>query len=153
MTTAPSCVAIDSTGDAFLGAGNSPAEIKGWLSQLLAPGEGALGVAAPKLAAVLRAGGVKVTFAALYAGSLRLRWYQVPRGAHIARSLASRRPVLVAAGSVSFGHARDATLKLKLTGPGRKLLQASKRVTLTVTGTLAAAGHTATGKRQLSLSR
>jgi hypothetical protein len=139
------CVAVDSAGDAFIGAGRSAAQIKGWLSKLLVPS----GPAAA-LSAVLRARGYRLSFAALYAARLRVRWYHVPPGGHLARAGASKAPVLVASGAVSFGRRGNAGLKVKLSAAGRRLLSearsAARSLRLTAEGTFTVGGK-ATGAR------
>ncbi len=55
-------------------------------------------------------------------------WYEVPKGAHLAK--AKPKPILVASVGASFASAQSLTLKLKLTPIGRKLIKAAKRVAL-----------------------
>ena len=132
------CVAVDSAGDAFLGAGHSTAEIKGWLANLLVPRAGAA-----TIGAVLKTGGYKLVFAALYAETVQIRWFNASLGSH----------VLVASGSISFSKARDATLKIKLTAAGRRLLRRSSKLKLDARGTVTSAGHAVTTTGAFTLSR
>ena len=94
--------------------------------------------AASHIRAVLKAGGYAYAFKALTAGTAIISWYQVPSGAHLTG--AKPTPVLIARGRMSFTAAGTATLKVKLTAAGRKLLkhahhaQLSAKATFTPTG-------------------
>jgi hypothetical protein len=85
---------------------------------------------AARIGAILANGFFKQSFTAPEAGRAVIKWYYLPPGAKLARKPA---PVLVAAGTVSFHAAGRATVKLRLTGAGRRLLRHSKRTRLTLT--------------------
>lgn len=76
---------------------------------------------AAKIAALLKAGGVTISFRALSAGTAAVDWYYVPAGAHIAK--AKPKAVRVGSGSLAFNAAGTGRLKIKLTAAGRKLLK------------------------------
>jgi subtilase family serine protease len=97
----------------------------GLLAQLAAPsGKGA------KLAALLKADGYSFKFKALEAGTLVIEWFELPRGAKLAKK---PKPVLVASGRMTFSAANTATVKVTLTGAGKRLL-AHARGALSLTG-------------------
>ncbi len=77
---------------------------------------------------LLKKGSYSFGFSAMTAGTLQFAWYEVPKGAHIS---SKRKPLLVAAASVSFTSATRNSVKLQLTSAGRHLIRASKRVKLT----------------------
>jgi hypothetical protein len=95
---------------------------------------------AAALKTVLKAGGYALAFAAPAAGKLVVSWYEVPKGAHLAK--AKLKPILVASVGASFASAQSLTLKLKLTPTGRKLLEAAKRVALVEQSTFTPTGGT-----------
>ena len=109
----------------------SPAEVKAALSKVLKPS----GKAA-KRKAILKAGGYSFSFTAPSAGKLVIRWYATVNGKH----------VLVASASVGFHAAGNATVKLKLTSKGRKLLKTSKRVKITTQAKFTPTGDTTTSQ-------
>ena len=111
-------------------------KIKAALSSVLKP----RGKAA-KIGRLLKHGGYSFSFTAPSAGRLVIDWYLVPNGAHVAKA---KKPVLVASANVVVHKAGKATIKVSLTGKGRKLLKNAKRVKLTVTATFTPAGGTAT---------
>jgi hypothetical protein len=83
-------------------------------------------------------------FKAPEAGSVVVRWYEVPHGAKLSAKSARRPvPVLVASGSASFKAAGATTLTLRLTGPGRRLLRHASRIRLTATCAFTPPGHVA----------
>jgi hypothetical protein len=90
---------------------------------------------------LLKHGSYSVSFAAPSAGSLVISWYEVPRGAKLAKS---KKPVLVASGHMTFQSAGSARVKIKLTGKGRALLKHSKRLKLTAKGSFTPAGAAST---------
>jgi hypothetical protein len=83
---------------------------------------------AARIAALLKSGGFKELFKAPAAGTAVIDWYYLPRGARIAKKAA---PVLVASGRLGFASAKTATIKIRLTATGRRLLSHSKRIRLT----------------------
>jgi len=94
---------------------------------------------AAKIAALLKHGGFAFKLSALEAGSATVDWLDVPPGAKLARH-GKPKPVLVAAGHLSFAAAGTGVIKLKLTGAGKRLLKHAKRVKLTAVGTFAPTG-------------
>jgi hypothetical protein len=71
----------------------------------------------------------------------------VPSGAKLARK-AKPKPVLVAAGHRTFAAAGTATIKIKLTPAGRRMLKPAKKLKLTAKGTF-----TPTGKLPITATR
>ncbi len=78
-----------------------------------------------KIGAILKAGAYPAAFRAPSAGTVRIAWYQVPKGARIAR--AKKKPVLIASGSKTLTRAGKTTLKVKLTAKGKSLLKKVKK--------------------------
>jgi len=111
------------------------------IAALLAGGLVPSGKAA-KISALLKHGGFTIKLRALEAGSATIDWYQLPRGAKLARRTKPK-PVLVAAGHLGFAAAGTGVLKLKLTSAGRKLLKHAGRLKLTALGSFTPAGGTA----------
>ena len=112
----------------------SAAQIAAALRQGLAPSGGTA-----RMATLLRRGGFSLTFKALEAGSAVIDWFELPHGATLARKTRAR-PVLVAAGRMTFSAAATGRIKVKLTRAGRRLLRSSKRLKLTARGTFTATG-------------
>jgi PKD repeat protein len=115
--------------------GPSAAQVKAALSKLLKPsGKSA------KLKAILKAGGYSFSFTAPSAGKLVIDWFATVRG----------KQVLVAAASVVFNAAGKATVKLKLTSQGRKLLHVGKAVKIATTARFTPTGGTRTTSTKIS---
>ena len=115
-------------------------------AQLKPTGKGA------KIGALLKAGLYKQRFKAPQAGTASIKWYYLPPGAKLSKSKKAPPPVLVASGSVKFRAAGSATLTLKLTSAGRRLLGHSKSLRLTASCTFKPTSGTAvttTGSFQL----
>jgi hypothetical protein len=110
----------------FTTASISTAQIAALLGQQLIPS----GKAA-KIAAMLKAGGFTRAFNALEAGRAVIDWYQVPPGAKLAKKA---KPILVAAGQMTFSAAGTAKIKVKLTAAGKRLLKQAKSLKLTAKG-------------------
>ena len=135
------------------GSGNTAAGgVAALFAEQLVPG----GKAA-RIGALLKNGFFKQRFKVTEAGTAVIKWYYLPPGAKLAgfkhAKKAAPSPVLVASGSVTFRAAETATLKLRLTGQGRRLLRGSRRVRLTATCAFAPLGGTAittSGTFQLS---
>jgi hypothetical protein len=85
-----------------------------------------------RISALLASGEFKAPFTAPEAGSARLDWYYDPPAARRFAS-AARSPLLVATGSFTFRTAATATVRIRLTDAGRRILGASTRVRLTAT--------------------
>jgi hypothetical protein len=88
---------------------------------------------ASKIAALRKRGAFSLLVKALEPGTVVISWYQVPHGARVARTTRPR-PVLVASGRLTFAAAGAATIKIKLTAAGRRLLEHAGRVKLTAKG-------------------
>jgi hypothetical protein len=101
---------------------------------------------AAKIAALLKSGGFVVTFKALEPGNAVIDWYRVPPGAKLAKTKA--KPILVAAGQMTFSAARTAKINVKLTAAGKRLLKHAKSVKLTAKGTF-----TPTGKAPITTTK
>jgi hypothetical protein len=86
--------------------------------------------------ALLKDGGLTMSFKALEAGTLAVGWYEVPAGAKLAKRTKAK-PVLVASGQMTFSAAGTGKLKVRLTAAGRKLLKHAKQLKLTVEGVFA----------------
>ncbi len=106
----------------------SSAQIAALLGKQLVP----TGKAA-KIGALLRAGGLTMSFTALEAGRLSVQWYELPSGAKVAKKVKAK-PVLVASGQASFAGAGTSKVNIRLTAAGRKLLKSAKRVKLEAKG-------------------
>ena len=113
----------------LLAIGSANSSIGSALTQALTPS----GPAA-SISAILKAGGYGQPVVMPIAGTLKVAWYYVPRGAHLA-SVA--KPIAVAQASKTFAGPASATLNLRLTARGRTLLKMSKRLKLTAVGTFA----------------
>ncbi len=115
-------------------------QIKHLLSRELAPS----GKAA-RIGALIRHGGYALRLRALEAGRLVVRWYALGR---------RRSRALVATATARFPAAGTTTLKVRLTGPGRKLLRKSHSLDLLVQETFTAASSGAspvTASRRMKL--
>jgi hypothetical protein len=106
----------------------SSAQVAALLGQQLIPS----GKAA-KIGALLKVGGLTMSFTALEAGTLSVGWYEVPAGAKLAKN-SKAKPVLVASGQMTFSAAGTGKLKIRLTAAGKRLLREATRVTLTAKG-------------------
>ncbi len=102
-------------------------------------GQALTAAAREKITTLRKTGGFAVTFKALEAGKAVIDWYQVPRGAKLAK--AKPEPVLDASGQRTFSAAGTAKISVKLTDAGKNLLKKSKTLKLT-----AKAVFTPTGK-------
>jgi alpha-tubulin suppressor-like RCC1 family protein len=85
------------------------------------------------IADVLKSG-FSISFTALEAGNAVIDWYEVPSGAHLAKKTKPK-PVLVASGQRSFSAAGKATIKIRLTAGGKRLLKHARQIKLTAKGT------------------
>jgi hypothetical protein len=112
----------------------SSAELAASLAKQLLPS----GKAAT-ITALLKAGGLVLSFKALEPGTLLVQWYEVPAGGRTA-ALAKAKSVLVASGQVSFTAAGTGKVKIRLTAAGRKLLMHSKTVKVEAKERFAVAG-------------
>lgn len=113
--------------------GPSSAQIRAALSKVLKPS----GKAA-RIKAIVKAGGYRFTFTAPSAGELGVTWYATVKGKH----------VVVASARVVFPQAGKATVKLKLTGTGRKLLKAGECVKANTKATFIPSGGVATNRTE-----
>jgi hypothetical protein len=93
--------------------------------QLVRPGH------ATKIAALLRAGAFKTRFTAPEAGAVAMEWSYLPPPKRPGRTAHS--PLVVASGGLKFHAAGTATISLRLTAAGKRLLARSARILLTAT--------------------
>jgi hypothetical protein len=114
----------------------SDANIRARLVRALAPAG-----AAAKLRTLIKRGGFVSKFVAPSAGRLVLQWYSRPKR-HKAK------PVLLASGTVKITKASTVKPKLRLTRAGKRLLHASKKLTITGKGSF-----TRTGKKAVAATR
>jgi hypothetical protein len=91
---------------------------------------------------------------ALEAGTLEVGWYELPRGAKLARR-PKPRPVLVASGRLGFSAAGSATMTIRLSARGKRLLRhARRRLALSAKGTFTPTGQPAVvGFKRFTLRR
>jgi hypothetical protein len=78
-----------------------------------------------RLTKVLKAGGYSFFFATPGAGTLEMQWYELVKGAH------GFKRVVLASGKISYTKASQATLRLRLTSEGRRVLRHKRRLKLT----------------------
>jgi hypothetical protein len=114
-------------------------EIRALLRGELAPRRGAA-----TLARVLKSGGYTIAFNAPEAGAAVVKWYRPAPKAHLGKKRKAK-PIAVASGTLTFSEAGVKKLKLELTPAGRSLLEHSRRLSLTATGTFTPEGQTAIG--------
>jgi hypothetical protein len=96
---------------------------------------------AAKLSMVRRRKGAKLTFKALDAGRVVIRWYRtVPATPAQRRKGRKTRDVLYAQGSQTFQRSGTKTIDVRLTAAGRRGLQHAARVALTAKGTFTPPG-------------
>jgi hypothetical protein len=88
---------------------------------------------AATIRALLKDGGLTMSFRALEAGTLVVGWYEVPVGAKLAKH-SKAKPVLVASGQMTFSGAGTAKVKVRLTSAGKRLLEHAKRLKLEAKG-------------------
>jgi hypothetical protein len=88
-----------------------------------------------KIAALLRRGGFRFTFSAPSAGTLTLRWYYLPAGAHVGRASRRGKPTLIASRTASIARAGRIHVQIKLTAAGRAILKRSQRLNITARDT------------------
>jgi hypothetical protein len=89
-----------------------------------------------RIATLLRTGAIPLAFKAPRAGRAVVSWYASPA----ARQGRKAKPVLVARGSHTFTRAGTATIRMRVTAAGRRLLNRLRRVRLTAKGTFTPAG-------------
>jgi hypothetical protein len=119
----------------------SSAQIAASLARQLVPS----GKAA-KIGALLRAGGLTMSFTALEAGRLSVQWYEVPSGAKLAKKVKAK-PLLVASGQASF----VSKVRVRLTAAGKKLLKQAKQLKVEVKGVFVSVGGTAARRQRLAV--
>jgi hypothetical protein len=127
-TSTSTTTSTASSGGASAVATISSAQVAAALSKQLVPSG-----KASKIAALLKDGGITMSFKALEAGTLVIGWYEVPAGAKLAKH-STARPVLVASGQMTFSGAGTAKVKVRLTSAGKRLLEHVKRVRLEARG-------------------
>jgi hypothetical protein len=121
----------------------TPAQIRAALLKILVPH----GKAA-KIGQLRLHHGYAVSFAAPSAGRLIVGWYQVPKGARLARAGRKPKPVLMAQLSTTLRRAGRAKLKITLTRAGTRALAHARTLKLTGKGTFTPTGGRATSVRK-----
>jgi Bacterial Ig-like domain (group 3) len=124
----------------------SRTQIAASLKQQLVPKGKALSIVA-----LLAHRGVRLPFAAPTAGKLSVQWYELPAGAHLARHHVQ--PVLVASGEQTFTAASKATVRIRLTAAGKRLLKHAKRVKLALRGQFVTSGTSVNAVRTFVLTQ
>jgi hypothetical protein len=94
---------------------------------------------AAKIRALLRSGGFALVFTASEAGLIVVDWYHVLPGAKLARK--AHRPLLVAAGRLSFSTKGTARVQIKLTVAGANLLRHTEQLKVTAKATFTPQGR------------
>jgi hypothetical protein len=92
--------------------------------------------------------GYAVTFTSPSGGRLVVGWYQVPKGARLAKATRKPRPVLIAQLITTLRKAGRAKLKITLTRAGLRALAHARTMKLTGTGTFTPTGGRATSVRK-----
>ncbi len=124
----------------------SVAQIEAALNGVLVPG----GKKA-KIAAILKAGGYTFSFTPPSAGQLNLGWYQLPKGAHLAKK---SQPVFAGTVTVSISKTGTLEVKIKLTPAGRRLLKHANKQKLTAKDSFTpTGGSTVTERKTFTLKR
>jgi len=91
-----------------------------------------------RIGAMLKHGSFALAFTAPEQGTAVIDWYRFPPGAKLVRAKAKR--LLVASGKLSFSAAGTATIEIKLTHVGKRLLKRVNRLKLTAKGTFTPIG-------------
>jgi hypothetical protein len=113
----------------------SSAKIKSLLARQLMPSR-----RASSISALLRHGGLSMSFTFPEAGALQVRWYLVPSGArHGGKGKA--KPMLLATGQTTFSAAQTAKVKIRLTARGSRLLRHAAKIRLEAKGAFAPKGE------------
>lgn len=86
---------------------------------------------AAKIGTLLKHGGLTLAFGSSEPGTLVIQWWQVPRGAHVARN-GQPKAALVAQGTALFAGAGVGRVKIGLTRAGRRLLAHASKLKLTI---------------------
>jgi hypothetical protein len=103
--------------------------------------------------ALLKNGGLTMSFTALETGTLSVQWYVMPSRAKVVKRSRAK-PVLVASGQASFAGAGMSKVKVSLTAQGKKLLRHSKKVAVMVKGVfVSTAGAAVTASRSAVVER
>jgi len=117
------------------------------LANQLGPAQGAA-----TLNRMLNRGAYAAAFKAPERGAAVISWYHMTPGELAGR--ARVKPLLVARGQATFSAAETATINVKLTAGGRRLLKHATRVKLTARGTFTPTGATpVSARRTLTLKR
>jgi hypothetical protein len=113
--------------------GNDPPGVTATSAQILAKLASELTYAQQRahIATLLKKGAYKFAVSALVAGTLKLYWYEVPKGAHVSSAKHKLKPLLVASVTVSFAGPASKTVTLRLTSFGRGLLEHRTSIRLT----------------------
>jgi hypothetical protein len=104
---------------------------------------------AAKIGTLLKKGGAKLSFKAMDAGKVVIRWSTVSVTVHGRKT----KSILVAQGSKTFLRSGPGTVNVRLTTAGKRLLRRSKRVRLSARGTFTRKGKKAiTGTKAFVLT-
>jgi Bacterial Ig-like domain (group 3) len=117
----------------------SPAQIAAELALQLIPRR-----RAARIAALLKNGGLKAMLHVLEGGTAVIDWFDIPAAAKLAGKTRAK-PILVAAGRMTFPGAETAAIRIRLTSAGRHLLKSAKRLRVAVRATFTPTGETAVG--------
>ena len=115
----------------------SPADIKSLLARQLAPSGKTVSTSA-----LLKDGGLRMSFMFPEAGTLVVQWYLISPDARLARRTGAK-PTLVAAGRATFTAAETLKVRITLTAQGRKLLRHAGEIHLEAKGAFTAKGEAA----------
>jgi hypothetical protein len=91
-----------------------------------------------RIGAMLKHGWFALAFTALEQGTAVIDWYRLPPGAKLLSAKA--KPLLVASGKLTFSAAGTATIEIKLTHVGKRLLKRVNQLKLTAKGTFTPIG-------------
>ncbi len=92
-----------------------------------------------RIALLKKRGRFALRFRALEAGTAAVNWYELSHGAQLAKKTKAK-PVLVAAGKLTFSAAGTQAMSIRLTTAGKRLLRRSKRLKLTAQGVFTPSG-------------
>jgi hypothetical protein len=116
----------------------SPTEIKTLLARQLVPAG-----KATSTSALLKHGGLNMSFSFPEAGSLTVQWLLVPSGAKGAGKTTGEKPILAATGHARFTAAGKIRVGIRLTAQGRKLLRRARKPHIEARGAFAVKGEAA----------
>jgi hypothetical protein len=95
---------------------------------------------AAKIAKLLKPGAYSLSLTTLSAGTVRIDWYYLPRGANVNQPNRKPRPIVIASGKATYSKAGKARLSIRLTVRGKRMLEQATRLKLTAKGTFVPTG-------------